>query len=148
MDIVIEEPLNHFALKIYQGSRWRYPTMTDVKFLDNQHIVAAHRYGCKVYVIHIDEENKRFTIIDSIQLMHKNRPYQTESFTIVDNTITTSPTSFPDSPETATPRYKPVPSATTAMISTPVTSVNNITAKPIGLPSMRAAQVYSPPDIG
>ena len=84
----------------------------------------------------------------------KNKPV-TQAFvlirraaTIVDNTITTSPTSFPDSPETATPRYKPVPSATTAMISTPVTSVNNITAKPIGLPSMRAAQVYSPPDIG
>jgi hypothetical protein len=87
MDIVIEEPLNHFAVKIYQGSRWRYPSMTDVKFLDNQHIVAAHRYGCKVYVIHIDEENKLFTIVDEMQLMHNNKPYQTESFTILDNTI-------------------------------------------------------------
>lgn len=61
--------------------------MTDVKILDNQHIVAAHRYGCKVYVIQIDEENKQYTVIDNIQLMHKNKPYQTESFTIMDNTI-------------------------------------------------------------
>jgi predicted ATP-dependent serine protease len=61
--------------------------MTDVKFLDNQYIVVAHRFSCKIYTIHIDETNQSFTIIDSIQLIHKNKPYQTESFTILNNTI-------------------------------------------------------------
>jgi hypothetical protein len=87
MDIIILEPLNHFAIKLYQGSRWRYASMTDVKFLDDQHIIVAHRYSCKVYSIHIDYENKLFTIIDSIQLVRNNKPYQTESFVIVNNII-------------------------------------------------------------
>jgi hypothetical protein len=87
MDIIIEEPLNSFALKLYQGSRWRYPSMTDVKFLDSQHIVAAHRYSCNVYVIYIDKENQLHTIIDKIQLMYNNKPYQTESFVILNNII-------------------------------------------------------------
>lgn len=87
MEIIIQEPLNKFAIKLYQGSRWRYPSMTDVKFLDNQYIIAAHRFSGKIYSIHIDEEKQSFTIIDRIQLMHKNKPYQTESFIIVDNTI-------------------------------------------------------------
>ena len=53
MDIVIEEPVNKFANKLYQGQRWRYPSMTDVKFINDEYIVAAHRYGCKVYVIRL-----------------------------------------------------------------------------------------------
>ena len=63
MDIIIQEPMNHYTVKLYQGSKWRYATMTDVKFLDNHHIVAAHRYGCKVYAINIDIEKQTFTII-------------------------------------------------------------------------------------
>jgi hypothetical protein len=87
MDIIIQEPLNHFAMKLYQGSRWRYPSMTDVKFLDNQYIIVAHRFSGKIYVIHIDEVKQSFTIIDNIQLKHNNKPYQTESFIVLNNTI-------------------------------------------------------------
>jgi hypothetical protein len=87
MDVIIKEPLNKFAVRLYQGSRWRYPSMTDVKFLDTQHIIVAHRYACKVYVIKIDNENQSFNIIDSLQLMYKNKLYQTESFTILNNTV-------------------------------------------------------------
>jgi hypothetical protein len=87
MDIIIQEPLNKFARKLYQGSRWRYPSMTDVKFLDNQHIIAAHRFSGKLYVIHIDETQQSFIVLDSIQLKHKNKLYQTESFVVLNNTI-------------------------------------------------------------
>jgi hypothetical protein len=85
MDIVIEEPLNKFANKIYQGQRWRYPSMTDVKFINDEYIVAAHRYGCKVYVIRL--HNGTFTIVETLTMTHKNKPYQTESFVIVDSKL-------------------------------------------------------------
>ena len=85
MDIIINEPLNKYATKIYQGTRWRYPSMTDVKFIDDEYIVAAHRYGCKVYVIHI--HNDTYTIVDTLTMTYNGIPFQTESFVIMNNTI-------------------------------------------------------------
>lgn len=85
MDIVIDEPFNKFANKLYQGQRWRYPSMTDVKFINDEYIVAAHRFGCKVYVIRL--HNGAFTIVDTLTMTYKGKPYQTESFVIVGNQI-------------------------------------------------------------
>jgi hypothetical protein len=85
MDIIITEPLNRFATKLYQGQRWRYPSMTDVKFLDNEYIVAAHRYGCKVYIL--QKQTNAFVIVRTLTLTYNGSPYPTESFTIVNNTI-------------------------------------------------------------
>lgn len=85
MDIIITEPLNRFATKLYQGQRWRYPSMTDVKFLNNEYIVAAHRYGCKVYVI--QKQTDAFVIVNTLTLTYNGQPYPTESFTIVNNKI-------------------------------------------------------------
>lgn len=85
MDIVIQEPLNEYAVKLYQGTRWRYATMTDVKFYGDNHIIAAHRYGCKVYMILL--EGNTYTIQHSLTLTFDGKPYQTESFIIIDNTI-------------------------------------------------------------
>lgn len=86
MDIVINEPLNKFANKIYQGQRWRYPSMTDVKFIDDEYIVAAHRYSCKVYVIRL-HNNNTFTIVYTLIMTYNGNSYQTESFVIVNNKI-------------------------------------------------------------
>lgn len=86
MDIIINEPLNNYAMIMYQGTRWRYPSMTDVKFIDDNHIVAAHRYGCKVYIIRI-EPDASFKIIDTITLSRNGKPYQTEAFALLNNTI-------------------------------------------------------------
>lgn len=85
MEIIITEPLNKFSSKIYQGERWRYPTMTDVKFINDTYLVAAHRYGCKIYVIHL--QSNTFTIVHTLIMNYKGKPYQTESFVIVNNTI-------------------------------------------------------------
>lgn len=59
--------------------------MTDVKFIDKDTIVAAHRYGCKVYLISIRVDG--YQILDSMTLMHNSVPYQTESFIILNNVI-------------------------------------------------------------
>lgn len=85
MDIIINEPLNKFATKMYQGSRWRYPSMTDVKFLNDHHLIAAHRYGCKLYLIKLQYDT--FTVIDTLIMTYNGNPYKTESFVIMDNTI-------------------------------------------------------------
>jgi hypothetical protein len=85
-DIIINEPLPAGRnIKIYQGQRWRYPSMTDVKFINKDTIVAAHRYGCKVYLISIRMDG--YQILDSMTLMHNSAPYQTESFIILNNVI-------------------------------------------------------------
>jgi hypothetical protein len=59
--------------------------MTDVKFINDEYIVAAHRYGCKVYVIRLHDGT--FTIVDTLTMTYKGQPYQTESFVIVDSKI-------------------------------------------------------------
>jgi hypothetical protein len=85
MNIIINEPIKNFAKKIYQGQRWRYPTMTDVKFFSDDYIVAAHRYGCKIYIIHINDSI--FTIVNTLVMTYNETPCQTESFVIFNNTI-------------------------------------------------------------
>lgn len=85
MDIIINEPLSSNERKLYQGERWRYPTMTDVKFLSTNMIVAAHRHGCKVYLISL--EDTVYVIKDRLTLMYNNKPYPTESFVVLGNTI-------------------------------------------------------------
>lgn len=59
--------------------------MTDVKFIDKDTIVAAHRYGCKVYLISIHFDG--YQILDSMTLMHNGVPYQTEAFIVLNNVI-------------------------------------------------------------
>lgn len=86
IDIIINEPFTPFARKLYQGDRSRYPSMTDVKFLSKDYIVAAHRYGCKVYIICL-QDGTSYQIVDSMTLMYNGSPYQTESFTLLNNTI-------------------------------------------------------------
>lgn len=85
MDIIINEPLNQFTSKIYQGSRWRYPSMTDVKFIDDDYMIAAHRYACKIYVLKLQKDT--FTVVDTLVMTYNGNPYQTESFVIMNNTI-------------------------------------------------------------
>lgn len=83
--IIIQEPLNHLAQKIYQGSQSRYPTMTDVKFIDHNRIVCAHRYGCKVY--HIQLDDTAHTFLDKLTVTRHGQMTQTEMLDIHDTTI-------------------------------------------------------------
>lgn len=87
MNIIINEPFTKYALKIYQGQKWRYASMTDVKFINKDYIIAAHRYACKIYSIHLLNENNEYEIIDTCIMTYNNHPYQTESFVICNNKI-------------------------------------------------------------
>jgi hypothetical protein len=59
MELIINEKVN--IPKVIFGNDSRFPTLTAVKFIDNDLIVAAHRGGSKVYLI---EKGK---VIDSIK---------------------------------------------------------------------------------
>ena len=81
MDIIIAEPITKYASKIYQGkNNWRYPSMTDVKWISESRIIAAHRYSGKIYIIDLCGNN--YQIISTYTHMYNNDLYQTEAFEI------------------------------------------------------------------
>jgi hypothetical protein len=84
-DIIIHEPVNHFAKKLFQGTRWRYPSMTDVKFISDTQIVAAHRYACKVYLIRLGASGH--VIEDTLVIKHGGKLHQTEAFVVMNDVI-------------------------------------------------------------
>lgn len=81
MDICIHEPTTQYADIIYQGpSHSRLPTMTDVKWMSVDRIIAAHRYAGKIYIIDITGDS--YDIITTYTHTYKNKLYQTEMFEI------------------------------------------------------------------
>jgi hypothetical protein len=80
MNICITEPPTEFTKVIYQGTYSRMSTMTDVKWLSDTRLVAAHRYAGKVYLI--DLSDKGYSIISTYNHTYKNKLYQTEAFEI------------------------------------------------------------------
>jgi hypothetical protein len=81
MDIYIHEPITVYAEKIYQGSSHsRITSMTDVKWMSETRIIAAHRYAGKLYII--DISGGRYKIITTYTHTYKNKLYTTEMFDI------------------------------------------------------------------
>jgi hypothetical protein len=80
MNIYITEPPTEFTKVIYQGAYSRIPSMTDVRWLSDTRLVAAHRYAGKVYLI--DLSDKGYSIISTYKHTYKNKLYQTEAFEI------------------------------------------------------------------
>ena len=68
--------------------------------------------------------------------------------TTAENTITPTPTHLELPPDQAADRYSPVPRAITPMMRTRLRAFIRNSAKPVPLPSTRAAKEYSPPAIG
>lgn len=86
MDIIINEPPTHFTQLIYQGPRSRLATMTDVKFLAPDRILAAHRYSGKLYHIQLGPDGSH-QILDTLTLKHNGQLHQTEAFVVVNNVV-------------------------------------------------------------
>lgn len=78
MNIIIQEPPNQFTKPIYQGSDSRYPTMTDVKWLSETRLLAAHRYAGKLYILNLRGDD--YEIISTYTNTHQNQLHQTEAF--------------------------------------------------------------------
>jgi hypothetical protein len=83
--IELNEPINLNTKTIYLGSQKRHPSVTDIKFINNELIVVAHRYASKVYLIEI--VNNKHRIIDTIITEYENTLHLTESFQLYNNKI-------------------------------------------------------------
>jgi hypothetical protein len=83
MPILLKEPFNEYASLLYHGSRSRYATVTDVRFLNSNKILVGHRYACKLYIL---EYLDSWKILSTYELFWKKRR-QIEMFDIVGSTI-------------------------------------------------------------
>lgn len=72
---------------IYLGNKSRFPSVTDVKFINKNLIVVAHRFAYKLYLIEIDYDKNSYNIIDTFLTKDKNIFHLCESFEIKDNKI-------------------------------------------------------------
>lgn len=87
MQISLVESPTEYSQKLYFEQRTRFATVTDVDFVNETRIVAAHRYGCKLYVIDFKLEDKSFSILHTHTLMHNGRRIQTEMIKVVGNKV-------------------------------------------------------------
>lgn len=65
MKIIFEEKNNTNLDRIYLKDKSRIPSVTDVKFINRDIIIVAHRYAYKLYLIKIDFENEIYEILDT-----------------------------------------------------------------------------------
>jgi hypothetical protein len=76
--IQLIEPL--LGEPVYQAGRSRYPTVTDVAFINETRIATIHRIGCKAYLIDLGEDGAH-TIVDTLDIVHNNEKVKTEMIT-------------------------------------------------------------------
>ncbi len=86
MDIVLEETLMHFVCTIYMGERSRGASLTDVAFVSQNRIVAAHRCASKLYYIQLNDSGG-YTILDELVLTIRDKPHPTEMMDVIGSTI-------------------------------------------------------------
>jgi hypothetical protein len=86
MEINLQESLMHFECKIYMGNRSRGASLTDVAFVSQNRIVAAHRCAAKLYYIQINDDGG-YTLLDELILTIHNKPHPTEMMDVVGSTI-------------------------------------------------------------
>ncbi len=79
---------NHLHIQpIYLGNISRFPSVTDIKFLNKNLIVVAHRFACKLYLMEINYEKNTYTIIDTFITKDVNGYHCCESFEIKNNKL-------------------------------------------------------------
>lgn len=83
MKIKFEEENNKNLDKIYLKNKSRLPSVTDVKFINSDLIIVAHRYAYKLYLIKINFETQLYQILDSYLTIDDNKKnHFCESFEI------------------------------------------------------------------
>lgn len=63
------------------GNAGRYDTISDCKFIDDQHIVCADRQMARLYLVEFDLDADTYTILDSVTCVHKGNPVHFEILT-------------------------------------------------------------------
>lgn len=87
MIIYFEEENSENIQKIYLKDKSRLPSVTDVKFINKNLLVVAHRYAYKLYLIKIDYDNKSYEILDTFITKEENKIHFCESFEMKENRI-------------------------------------------------------------
>ncbi len=69
--------------KIYLKDKSRFPSVTDIKFINRELIIVAHRFAYKLYLIKINFESESYQILDTYLTMDdKKNVHFCESFEI------------------------------------------------------------------
>jgi hypothetical protein len=85
MEFLIPE-LNPYDWKpIFSGPHSRNPTVTDVKFISENRLVAANRQAAKLYLI--EKITSGFHILHTLDTIIDGIPYHTDLFDVINNTI-------------------------------------------------------------
>lgn len=84
-EIKLNESITNDRMKIYLDGESRLPTATDVKFLNENLLVAAHRIAGKMYIFKKEED--KYKKIEEIKIKINNKEYLTEAFVIIENRI-------------------------------------------------------------
>ncbi len=83
MKILFNEKNDKNLPQIYLYNKGRFPSVTDVKFINRNLIIVAHRYAYKLYLIKIDNEKDSYEILDTYSTIdEKNKVHFCESFEI------------------------------------------------------------------
>lgn len=83
MKIIFDEINENKLEKIYLHNKGRYPSVTDIKFINRDLIVVGHRYAYKLYLIKINREKDSYEILDTyLTIDDKKKIHFCESFEI------------------------------------------------------------------
>ncbi len=86
MKIIFNEKNDKNMAPIYLYDKGRIPSVTDIKFINRNLIIVAHRYAYKLYLISIDNEKDTYQILDTYSTIDKNKKVHfCESFEIIYN---------------------------------------------------------------
>jgi hypothetical protein len=89
MIISFEEKNDQNIKPIYLKNKSRLPSVTDIKFINKDLIIVAHRYAYKLYLIKINNNSDAYEILDTFLTKEKdkNKIHFCESFEIKDQKI-------------------------------------------------------------
>lgn len=86
MKIIFDEKNEKKIDQIYLHKKGRFPSVTDVKFINRNLIIVAHRYAYKLYLIKIDTHNDTYEVLDTyLTIDEKKKIHFCESFEILYN---------------------------------------------------------------
>jgi hypothetical protein len=85
MQIKLFEPIDSDYKKLYLNQETRYPTVTDIQFINDDLIIVAHRHASKIFLIKINPPH--YEILDTLIITLNGKPHQTEALQVLKNKI-------------------------------------------------------------
>lgn len=90
MRIVLPSSPDRFGFPLRAvGSQGRYDTVSDCEFLDDTHIICCDRQMARLYLIRIDYDTERMTVVDTKEFVVGGIPVHTELLCLQGSTLHT-----------------------------------------------------------